>query len=567
MTAAATPAGAAPDLATDWHAINWQAAFRNVRRLQARIVKAVQAGRWGKVQALTHLLTHSFSGRALAVLRVTENQGARTPGVDGEVWDRPEEKATACDALRAHGYQPQPLRRVYIPKSNGKRRPLGIPTIKDRAMQALYLLGLDPIAETTGDLHSYGFRTERSCADALQRCFQLLSHRHNARWVLEGDICSCFDRISHPWLLDHIPMDRGLLGKWLRAGFLEKGALYATTEGTPQGGIISPALANMTLDGLEQRLAERFAATRPLRTRNKVHLVRYADDFVITGTSAEVLAGEVKTVVQEFLRDRGLELSEEKTQVTPIEDGFDFLGQEVRRQGGKLFLRPARKAVRNFLERIREEIRSSGHRTAGQLIQRLNPVIRGWTAYHRHACSSATFFHVDRAISRALWDWARRRHRQQSATWVGKRYFPIVRGGAQAFRGEVPGREGRRRVVYLFRPIQMPIRRHVPLRGEANPYDPAWEEYFEARLQRRVCMTLLGRARVAYLWRKQEGRCPVCRQPLSQERGWHMHHCEYLVYGGEDVLENLALLHPNCHRQVHALGIRVESAAPREGRL
>jgi RNA-directed DNA polymerase len=198
MTAAATPAGAAPDLANGWHAINWPQVFRNVRRLQVRIVKAIQAGRWGKVQALVHLLTHSYSGRVLAVLRVTDNQGARTPGVDGVVWDSPEAKAAAWRTLQARGYQPQPLRRVYIPKQNGQMRPLGIPTMKDRAMQALYLLGLDPIAETTGDLHSYGFRTQRSCADALQRCFHLLSHHHNAGWVLEGDIGSCFDGLAMP---------------------------------------------------------------------------------------------------------------------------------------------------------------------------------------------------------------------------------------------------------------------------------------------------------------------------------------------------------------------------------
>jgi RNA-directed DNA polymerase len=211
-------------------------------------------------------------------------------------------------------------------------------------------------------------------------------------------------------------------------------------------------------------------------------------------------------------------------------------------------------------------IRSSGHLTAGQLIRRLNPLLRGWTSYHRHACSSATFFHVDRAIAQSLWQWVRRRHRQKSAAWLGKTYFPVVRGGATAFRGEVLRRDGRRKTVFLLRPIAVPIRRHVPLWTGANPYDPAWESYFEARLQRRVESSLTGPSRLYALWQEQQGRCPVCQQPLSPEQGWHLHHREWLVYGGGDDWDNLVLLHPNCHRQVHTLGLQVDKAASREGR-
>jgi RNA-directed DNA polymerase len=290
MTAAATLAGAAPDPAVDWHSINWKKVYRTVRRLQARIVKAVQKGKWHKVKALVYLLTHSFAGRALAILRVISNSGAKTPGVDGILWNTPEAKSAAFGLLRRHGYQPQPLRRIYIPKSNGKKRPLGIPTMTDRAMQALYLLGLDPIAEILADGHSYGFRLERCCADALDQCHKVLRgqrgrHTRGPDWVLEGDIRSCFDRISHGWLLDHIFMDKGVLGKWLKAGYLEKHVLFATTEGTPQGGIVSPVLANRALDGLQRLLAERFGKRLGRSGRHKVNLVRYADDFIITGTS------------------------------------------------------------------------------------------------------------------------------------------------------------------------------------------------------------------------------------------------------------------------------------------
>jgi len=290
-------------------------------------VQATQAGRWNKVKALQRLLTRSFSGKALAVRRVTENRGHRTSGVDRETWDTPEQKATAITRLRARGYRPQPARRVYIPKASGKRRPLGILTMTDRAMQVLYLLALDSVAETTADRHSYGFRVGRSPADAMERCFKLLSKYDRAEYVLEGDIRSAFDRISHAWLEAHIPMDKAILHTWLKAGYMEKNVFHATDEGSPQGGPISPALANLTLDGLERLLAEHYPRTTRAGKRAKVNLCRFADDFIITGSSRELLEGEVKPLVEQFLRERGLELSQEKTVVTHVGDGFDFLGQ------------------------------------------------------------------------------------------------------------------------------------------------------------------------------------------------------------------------------------------------
>jgi RNA-directed DNA polymerase len=216
MTAVATLSGASSGEAVDWRTINWRAAHSNVRRLQARIVKAVREKRWGKVKALQRLLTCSFSGKVLAVRRVTENQGRVTPGVDRQVWDTPEKKAQAVHMLRRRGYTPLPLRRVYIEKSNGKgMRPLSIPAMSDRAMQALYLLALDPVAETTADPNSYGFRRERSTADAIGQCFNVLVRRSSPQWVLKCDISSCFDKLSHEWLEAHIPMDKGILHKWL----------------------------------------------------------------------------------------------------------------------------------------------------------------------------------------------------------------------------------------------------------------------------------------------------------------------------------------------------------------
>jgi RNA-directed DNA polymerase len=554
MSAAATLAGAAPGAAVDWHAIDWRKAYRNVRRLQARIVKAVREGRWHKVKALVYLLTHSFSGRALAILRVVTNSGARTPGVDGVLWDTPEAKAAAFSTLRRHGYRPRPLRRVYIPKGDGKMRPLGIPTMTDRAMQALYLLALDPIVETRADRNSYGFRSGRCCADAVRQCHHVLCGPHGAQWVLEGDIKSCYDRISHDWLLANVPMDKAILRQWLKAGFLEGGVFHATTEGTPQGGIISPALANWTLDGLEALLARHYANTPRRRRMNKVHLVRYADDFIITGTSEVLLEYGVKPLVEHFLAERGLELSHEKTRVTHSEDGFDFLGQTVRRfPDGKVLPKPSKKSVQTLLAKVREVIDGQGGRgTAGGLIQALNAKIKGWTMYHRHACSKRTFARVDDRIFHMVWRWCRRRHRQRPAKWVKKRYFKRFGGRDWVFTGSLKDGQGRTLPICLLEAGRVSIRRHVKVRGDANPYDPAWELYLEERLFQKMQATLAGRGRIAYLWKEQQGRCGGCGQPLQEEQEWQVHHRVRRTQGGSDGLDNLELLHANCHRQKHS---------------
>ena len=484
-TIADMEAGAVSHGKDGWRQIDWQRVRHNVRRLQARIVKAAQEGRWGKVRALQHLLTHSSSAKALAVRRVTENQGSATPGVDKLLWDTAEKKVDAVRSLRQRGYRPQPLKRVYIPKSSGKMRPLGIPTMRDRAMQALYLLALDPIAETTADRNSYGFRPERSTADAIQQCFIALSQRHSAQWVLEGDIKSCFDRISHNWLTAHVPMDRTMLQKWLKAGFMEKDAFYPTDEGTPQGGIISPVLANMALDGLERRLREHFPRTSRRGQQAKVNLVRYADDFIITGSSKELLEGEVKPLVEQFMGERGLELSQEKTVLTHIESGFDFLGQNVRKYHGKMFIKPSRKNVRSFLAKARKVVKDNKQAPAGTLILKLNPLIRGWANYHRHVVSKKTFSTVDSAIFKALWSWAKRRHPDKSRQWVKCKYFHSHGSNNWAFSGEVADASGASRDARLFSASSVAVRRHTKIRGNANPYDPNWKTYFDARHGRR----------------------------------------------------------------------------------
>src|SRR6516225_1751273 len=303
--------GAASRDAAEWFAIDWQAVNRNVRRLQVRIVQAIEVGRWNKVKALQRLLTSSYSGKVLAVRRVTENAGKKTPGVDGEIWDTPEKKARAVHALKRKGYQAQPLRRVYIPKKSDSKvmRPLGIPTMKDRAMQALHLLALAPVGETIADPNSYGFREQRSCADAIEQCYLALRNA-NTQWILEGDIKACFDTISKDWLLTHVPMDKVTLGKWLTAGYMDKRVLHETTDGTPQGGIISPALANCALDGLERILKDKYPTGRALKSFGglcpSVNFIRYAETSSLPVGRKNYWKGKSNPSLSNFCKNEGL---------------------------------------------------------------------------------------------------------------------------------------------------------------------------------------------------------------------------------------------------------------------
>ena len=356
----------------------------------------------------------------------------------------------------------------------------------DRAMQALYQQALDPVAETLADRNSYGFRRARSTADAIAQCFIALATRRSAEWVLEGDIEACFDRINHDWLLAHVPLDKRILQQWLKAGYLERRVFHPTEEGTPQGGIISPVLANLALDGLEPLLAGAFPKGTVRGRTAKVNLVRYADDFVITGSARALLETQVKPLVEEFLRERGLRLSPEKTRITHIKDGFDFLGQNLRKYGdslggqGKLLIKPSQKNVQNFLDDLRQVIQANPQATTGHLIWLLNPKISGWANHHRHVVSKETFGQVDDALHRMLWHWAVRRHPNKGHRWVKERYFTRVGGDNWVFYGtEVVRGEGRR--VTLCRASQTRIMRHVKIRNDVNPYAPEWSEYLARR--------------------------------------------------------------------------------------
>lgn len=530
----------ASDVWQNWNSIDWTKVHQTTRRLQARIAKAVRNGDWRGAKRLQKLLARSTSGKFLAVRRVTENQGRKTPGVDNVTWSSPESKTQAISTLDSKGYRALPLRRVHIPKNNGDgTRPLGIPTMRDRAMQALHLLTLEPISESTADGNSYGFRPYRSTADAMAQCRNALSRKDSAKWVLEGDIKGCFDNISHDWLLAHVPVDKRLLEQWLKAGFVELNRLFPTEAGTPQGGIISPVLANLTLDGLASLLMGRFKSRK-----FKVHLVRYADDFVVTGSSRELLEQKVKPVIEEFLAKRGLTLSPTKTKITHVTEGFDFLGWNMRwvRQGLRTV--PSKKNRLAFYDKLRQTIRSLRAAKQDELIATLNPLIRGWAQYHRCVAVSETFHKMDHLLFCALWKWSRRRHPNKGKRWVKRRYFR--KEGARDWVFAVKG-------FRLLRFSDFPYREHYKVKAEANPYDPQWEHYFAQRLAKQMMQTLAGRNRLRWLWKKQEGKCPFCHLPVTKQTGWHVHHRMRRADGGSDHWTNLVITHPTCHMQHHTV--------------
>jgi len=547
----------------NWHDLDWARIQQSVRKTQLKIAQATREGDWRRVKRLQRLLTHSFYGRCLAVRRVTENRGRKTPGVDGETWGTPQAKLHAVGRLsKQRGYRPRPLRRVWIPKpGKQERRPLGIPTMLDRAMQALYLQALEPVVESTSDPKSYGFRPDRSTADAMVELFHLLSSQKAPVWILEGDIKGFFDNINHEWLCRNVPMDRKVLRKWLKAGVIDRRQLMATEAGTPQGGIISPCLANATLNGLETQLKRHLAQKLGVKKAKtaKVQCVRYADDFVITAASKELLEEEVKPWVEQFLSVRGVALSREKTQITHIHQGFDFLGWNFRKyvpkspyRKAKLLIKPSKKNASAFYRKVREIIKSSGALTQDALIGQLNPVLKGWAQYHSPVVAKQTFSKLDHLVFWRLWRWAKRRHPRKSADWIRNKYFRSIGGQNWVFAYPYKNGKGEKQYRRLYKLAETAIVRHKRLPGEYQPYDVAHELKWEVLRVQRMQHKLRYRGQILSIFRRQKGLCALCGHAISKETGWHDHHVIKRVDGGPDTLRNRVLLHPNCHALVHS---------------
>ena len=542
MTAQAETLSDKEQLEFQWENIDWKKAENEVNRLQVRIAKATQEKKWNTVKRFQYLLTHSYYAKALAVRKVTTNKGKNTSGVDKELWTTTASKMRAVLSLTDKNYKAKPLRRVFIEKKGKKaKRPLGIPCMYDRAMQALYALALDPVSEVTADTKSFGFRKNRRCQDACEYIFTALSRNNCAEWVLEGDIKGCFDHISHEWLIENIPMDKSVLKQFLKAGFVFENELFPTDDGTPQGGVISPILANMALDGMQKMLSDKFHINRlgkvdfRFKNAHKVNLVRYADDFIVTAATKEI-AQEAKELIRVFLKTRGLELSEEKTTITHINEGFDMLGWTFRKWDGKLIVKPSKKSIQNFVASLSETILKRGKAWKQEvLIEKLNQQIRGWTNYHQSVCASEAFAHIDYVLYELLWRWAKRRHPHKGRWWVSTNYWH---------------RKGNRNWVFstenkeLLRVDHISIVRHTKVRIDANPYFDT--QYFIDRKFEHGMKRLSGRFKL--VWKNQNGCCYHCGMPMEISDDREVFFKVPKSMGGKDEVRNMAYVHKHCQQ-------------------
>jgi RNA-directed DNA polymerase len=543
---------------TDWQRVNWHKATRLVRNLRQRIFKAAQAEDWAKVQSLQKLMLRSYSNTLVSVRRVTQdNKGKRTHGVDGVKVLTPKERGLLTDRIMAFTpWRSRPALRVYIPKANGKQRPLGIPTVMDRCLQARVKNALEPRWEATFEATSYGFRPGRSCHDAMNHIAALTKADSRRKWVVDADIKGAFDNIEHAHLLDTIGdvPGRALIKAWLKAGYVEHKSWHPTEAGTPQGGVISPLLANIALHGMEKALGISYSL-RGGRERCIGHraLVRYADDFVVFCESKADAEQVIKTL-KLWLAERGLAFSEDKTRIVHLTEGFDFLGFTVReytdvhRPKGRIrLITPAKEAIKRHRDKMRNEWLGLIGKPVATVVQTLSPKIKGWANYYRYQVASRTFRSMDHYMFKREWRYVNRTHPNKTWKWRRNRYFRKF----DAKRDDIWVFGDKHSGAYLPRYAWTQIERYLKVKGRASPDDPSLKEYWEERAKAKAKELIPSYQKIA---RNQDHICPVCGETLYNGEELHKDHVRPRHKAGKDSYANYQLLHLDCHKQKTAVG-------------